>query len=145
MVKLNEIISQEEGYYYILYRSHPHSDEDFSYIDRFDYMESSHQAYVHLKNQKKHIDDPAVSEYDLGVGLTIPVNHLVQEMFDVETLEELRQLERGEVVDKLESKRPIVSEKDVLEVADRQEKIERSQMGEDVDGVVSVDSDENNL
>jgi hypothetical protein len=141
MVKLNKIIGQEEGYYHIVYRNHPHSDEDFSYIDTFDYMESSHQAHVHLKNQKERIDDPAVSEYDLGVGLTIPVNHLVQKMFNVETLEELRQLDRREVVDKLRSKRPIVSERDFLDVADRKERIERSQMGEDVNGIVSVDLD----
>jgi hypothetical protein len=139
MVKLSEIVSQEEGYYFITYRSHPNSNEDFSYINRFIYAQSSHEAHLFLKSHQKDIDDPAVSEYDLGVGMIVPVNHLVQQDIEVETLEELRELDTQKVIDLLESKRPVVSEKDVLEVGKRQERIERDRMGEDVDDIISVD------
>lgn len=144
--KIENMITQEEGYYFITSRSHPHSSEDFSYINEVIYVQSSHRAYTFLKGYMKDIDDPAVNEYDYSVDITKAINPLVADLFGIETMEELRELDINEVkkaVQKHRRSESIITESDLLEVGERQKDIDEHNMGEDVDNVVSVDKDSN--
>lgn len=102
--------SQTEAYYFVTYRSHPHSDQSFSYIDSFGYYQSSHHAYQSLNHRTELLQDPAASEYDLGVGMTIPVNHLVRSHFEVDTLDGVRKLDDQDVKVQLQSELPIFTQ-----------------------------------
>lgn len=144
--KIENMITQEEGYYFITSRSHPHSSEDFSYINEVIYVQSSHRAYTFLRGYMEDIDDPAVNEYDYSVDITKAINPLVADLFDIETMEELRELDVKQVkkaVQKHRRSEPIITESDLLEVGERQEDIDKHKMGEDVDSVISVDKDSN--
>lgn len=142
--KIDNMVSQEEGYYFITSRGHPHSNENFSYINKVIYVQSSHQAYTFIKGYMEDVNDPAVNEFDYSVDITKAINTLVADLFDIETMEELRALDIEEVkkaVQKHRRSEPIITESDLLEVGERQEKIDKHEMGEDVDGVISVDKE----
>lgn len=126
-----------DGFYYWTYRSHPHSDEDFLYDGVLPYVPSSHVAHQMSDDIINELDEPAV-QYDLGVHIVTPINKLVNEIYDVEDVQDLSFDDID--IDRLRTEaRNEITEDDVLEVGERQEKMDRHQMGEDVDGVVDVD------
>lgn len=141
MVQLSDIVSQDRGFYFITYRSHPYSNESFSYINSITYAQSSHHAHSYLKQKIRDIPDNAVS-YDLGVGICVPLNTLIQEEFDVSTLENIDSLDTQDVQERLEKHKPFVSKDDIIEVANRQEKIDTQQMdGSSEDTIITVDKE----
>lgn len=126
-----------DGFYYWTYRSHPHSDEDFLYDGILPYVPNSHVAHQMSDDIINELDEPAV-QYDLGVHIITPINKLIKDMYDVEDVQDVSFDDID--VDRLKTEaRNDITEDDVLEVGERQEKMDRHQMGEDVDGVVDVD------
>lgn len=125
------------GFYYWTYRSHPHSDEEFLYDGILPYVPNSHTAHKLSKDVINELDEPAV-EYDLGVHMIIPINKLIREDYDVDDVSEFSL--NSVDTEKLKGKvRDEINEEDVLEVGDRQERMDRHQMGEDVDGIIDIE------
>lgn len=130
-----------DGFYYWTYRSHPHSEEEFLYDGVLPYVPSSHVAHRMSKDIIESLgDEHAEVEYDLGVHMIVPINEIVKNMAGVENVEEVDQSNIDN--SKLKSKaRSEITEEDVLSVGERQERMDRHQMGEDVDGIFTLDRD----
>ena len=125
-----------DGFYYWTYRSHPHSNEDFLYDGVLPYVPNSHIAHQMSEEMIDELDEPAV-QYDLGVHIILPINRLIKNMYDVENVQDIS-FDDIDVSSVKAEVRNEITEDDVLEVGKRQEKIDRHQMGEDVDGVLDV-------
>lgn len=128
-----------DGFYYWTYRSHPHSNEDFLYDGILPYVPDSHVAHSMSKDIIGEIDDPAV-KHDLGVHLITPINKLIREEYGVDEIQEVKfnDIDRQNLIDTVRGE---ITDEDILEVGDRQEKMEKHQMGDDVEGVVEFNRD----
>lgn len=140
MTRIDEVLTQDEGFYYLTYQSHPDSNEEFSYVNTIVYAQSSVQADQILKSQIRNIDKPEIQDYDLGIGVCKAINNIVSEEFKIETLEELRDLDTETVQRQLQG-RNLISESEIREVGERKKKLDEHSMGEDVDDVIDVNRD----
>lgn len=132
-------MSQNKLYYYT-YEAHPDSPlEEFRY-DGLLFAMSDHHAHSQTKDMIAEIDAPEV-ENDLGVHLITPVGSIAREFYHLDD-EDLM-----DVVDTTNSRllkkaRESVSEANIREVGDRQEKADLVEMGEEVEGMLTIDADE---
>lgn len=130
-----------EGIYYWTYRSHPHSNEDFMYDGILPYAPNSHLAHKLSEDLIETLEDEEQAiKHDLGVHMVMPINSLAAELYDVEDALDIDHDDIDMAMLKREVRKEI-TEEDILEVAERQERMERHEMGEDVEGVTDFDLD----
>lgn len=130
--------------YYWTYRDHPQSpNENFLYDGIIFVPEiipnGNSDDYAH-RQSKEIISNIADSDqsvkHDLGIHLISPIDKLVREKYDIEEITDQSQIDEERM--KQEARNEI-SEQDILDVADRQERFELHDMGEDVDGIIGFE------
>lgn len=126
------------GYYYWAYRDHPHSNQDFSY-EGIVYARNDHTANSQVNTLLEDIEEDNKNiEFDLGVQIVMPIDEIIEQEYAVEDASDLDPTEYSDRnLQRLA--REHLTEEDILEVANRQERIDREQMGEDVDGIISLE------
>lgn len=126
--------------YYFTYESHPDSPVESFRHDGLMFAMSDHAAYKKSQEHIQHIESPE-TEYDLGVHLTMKINNLAMDLYDIS---EDEIFEVVETTDQklLEVARNEVTDADIREVGERQRKADLVEMGEDVEGMLTIDPDE---